>query len=122
MFISDCGDVYHVENGHVNFTGRDTHFNQTFPVTCFPGYTIKGDNHIMCLATRRWRMTSYCEPDCYCILEINFNDDSVVFNLTVLLIRMHNGTLLFLFLNKKHMLWVLQRTVSMIPLRSYARA
>ena len=100
MFISDCDDVYHVENGHVNFTGRDTHFNQTIPVTCFPGYTIKGENHIVCLATGHWRMTSYCEPECYCKLRINFNDDSVVFNLTVLLIRAHSVTLLFFFFNK----------------------
>ena len=59
-FITDCGTDYHLENGHVNFTGRPTLINHTVPVLCDDGYYIQGDRYITCLSDGTWSQYTRC--------------------------------------------------------------
>ena len=61
FFFADCGDVYELNHGHVNFTGRITTYGETIPVTCNVGYNLAGDTGITCLDTSFWSTTTRCE-------------------------------------------------------------
>ena len=58
--FTDCGDVYNLPNGHVNF-GNETTYNQTAPVHCADGYYIEGDQHITCMADGNWTKNTSCK-------------------------------------------------------------
>ena len=60
-FMSDCGARYTLDNGRVDFTGRGTTYNSIVPVTCSPGYEVKGDDFITCQANGQWSNTD-CLP------------------------------------------------------------
>lgn len=50
-----------IENGNINFTGMDTTFGKSVPVSCDIGYKRKGDPHITCLEDGSWRTSVSCE-------------------------------------------------------------
>lgn len=63
--IKDCGKNYTLKNGHVDFTGANTTYNQKIPVTCDKGYILVGESEITCLSSGKWSDESKCVPrDC----------------------------------------------------------
>ena len=60
MNVADCGSIYDVEHGIVNFTGQKTTFNHSVPVNCDIGYEVHGDDHIKCLSNGVWSTKSAC--------------------------------------------------------------
>ena len=61
FLIADCGKSYHLEYGHINFTGHQTTVNQTVPINCHLGYEVHGDHHIKCLEDGSWTTNSVCK-------------------------------------------------------------
>ena len=59
--IADCGNVYTVPNGRVEFGQGDTTFGNTFPVRCDVGYEIKGDPKITCMHHGGWSNGTSCQ-------------------------------------------------------------
>ena len=60
IFSTDCGTDYKLDNGHINFNGKDTTVNSTVSVSCNPGYNIVGDNHITCTPDGTWTKSTKC--------------------------------------------------------------
>ena len=59
--LADCGNVYQLADGHVNFTGAVTTYGHKIAVTCKEGYGIVGDSHISCLANGTWSTNTLCQ-------------------------------------------------------------
>ena len=60
IFCTDCGTAYTIINGHVNFTGRETVYDQLIPVFCDVGYELQGESHVTCLSDGKWSNMSFC--------------------------------------------------------------
>ena len=60
FLILDCGTDYPLANGHADFEGRDTTFDQTVPVVCDAGYKIQGEGYIRCRPDGQWSKSSRC--------------------------------------------------------------
>ena len=60
LFV-DCGSLYTLENGAVNFTGIKTIFQHTAPVYCDEGYRIQGSPRITCQSDGQWSQSARCQ-------------------------------------------------------------
>lgn len=60
-FISDCGTQYQLDNGHADFSGKDTTFDHAVQVVCDRGYEIHGEDHITCRPDGKWSQCSRCQ-------------------------------------------------------------
>ena len=49
-----------IQDGHADFTGRDTFVNHTVPVVCLNGYEIHGDKVLTCGPTGQWSSGTTC--------------------------------------------------------------
>lgn len=58
--FADCGAIYSIENGNLNFTGRETVFNSSVPVLCDIGYEIYRESEITCLSDGTWSRNTTC--------------------------------------------------------------
>lgn len=58
-----------MSNGIVNFTNRETTYEQIVPVECEIGYELIGGHSIECLSDGFWSTTTSCE-----IIGLNFLD------------------------------------------------
>ena len=67
LFILDCGTEFALDNGYVNFTGRETTYNKSVEVTCDKGYDNDGTNEIVCLQTGQWS-DAMCRIKGKCVL------------------------------------------------------
>ena len=47
-WLSDCGTVYPLENGYINFAKQKTTYKSKIPAECDSGYSVKGDSEIEC--------------------------------------------------------------------------
>ena len=49
-----------LHNGHVDFLGRQTLYNEKVPVICNEGYDIVGQTSITCLSDGTWSKDTFC--------------------------------------------------------------
>ena len=54
VYFSDCGTVYKLDHGSVDFSDRDTTYGQSVSVKCEIGYGLQGDSFITCKADGTW--------------------------------------------------------------------
>ena len=56
--FSDCGTVYTLDQGHVDFAGQKTTYDSKVPVKCDDGYEHGGDSEITCGSDGKWSKAS----------------------------------------------------------------
>lgn len=61
LFHLDCGNTTTIDNGQVYFSGVQTTYGQTVPVTCNTGYKLTGGTSIECLHDGSWSTSTTCE-------------------------------------------------------------
>ena len=54
FLIPDCGTVYNLEDGHVDFVEVDVTYTQKVNITCNDGYYSTTHEHIECLSDGKW--------------------------------------------------------------------
>lgn len=59
--VIDCGTIYPLHYGFVNFSGRATAYKEKIAVTCAKGYMIEGDREITCLGNGTWSRNTVCK-------------------------------------------------------------
>lgn len=59
--IIDCGTMYPLYYGFVNFSGKATTYTEKIAVTCAKGYKIEGDREITCLGNGTWSTHTVCK-------------------------------------------------------------
>ena len=60
LVLTDCGNEFSLDNGQVDFTGKQTTYGETVLVTCNVGYSIHGTGHITCQADGSWGGNGEC--------------------------------------------------------------
>ena len=58
--VTDCGKAYSLPNGHVEFEGRRTTYDERVPVTCDVEYEVRGNPFITCLSDGSWSTDTTC--------------------------------------------------------------
>lgn len=53
----NCGTVYKIDNGYVDFAGKDTTYDKKVEVDCDDGYEHDGDSEIKCGKDGKWSST-----------------------------------------------------------------
>ena len=61
FLVVDCGAIYTLPNGFVNFTDKSTTYNELVPVHCDVGFEIQGEHYITCLSDGSWSENTTCQ-------------------------------------------------------------
>lgn len=56
--LQNCGTVYTLDQGHVDFAGQKTTYDSKVPVKCDDGYEHGGDSEITCGSDGKWSKAS----------------------------------------------------------------
>ena len=59
--ITDCGDLYTVANGIVEYGTLDTTYGSLVPIVCNTGFKLSGGTGTECLASGKWSTAVTCE-------------------------------------------------------------
>ena len=54
IIFPDCGTVYNLENGNVDFVEVDVSYKQRVNISCNDGYYYTTHEHIECLSDGKW--------------------------------------------------------------------